>query len=332
MNALKRDLMNIHLALRKSDQRLVLICLKQLLLVCLCLFLLPHAGAADNITAPTAGNDTDLTGMSFQQYIIDLDMSYMDGILVQETWSLSYDENAIFIGISVPEDSTMMLFQKQDMSNSTSVIDLEYNRTGNILYFSDNATPGSSGLPQLYSLLYLLPGGSDGQFTKHLTVPGYQPSSIHSLVLNVKTDQGIDPVVVDGNGLSLSSNSKRNGNITTFFFSHPSFNEITVSTTEAKASNNSMYLSALFFIIGLLALGGAIYLNKKNKGRHKDTDIQELEYRYAAIQKVLSTIDSDLKEKIIDVDVHSSMSGKYRKEASAIKKELDKIPGKKQES
>lgn len=324
--------MNTHSALRRSDQRLVLICLKQLLLVCLCLFLLPHASAADNTTTSTAGNNTDLAGMSFQQYIIDVDLSYVDGILVEETWSLPYDENAILIGISVPSDAVVMRFQKQDMSNSTSVADVGYNRTGHLLYSNDNIISRSSGSPQLYGLLYLLPDVSDGKFTKNLTVPGYQPSSINSLVLNVRTDQGFDPVVVDGNGISLSSNSKRDGNITTFFFSHPSFDEITVSTTEDKTSNNPMYLSALFFIIGLLALGGAIYLNKKNKVTHKDTDSQELEYRYAAIQKVLSTIDSDLKEKIIDTDVHSSMSAKYRNEASAIKKEMDKTSDKKRKS
>lgn len=321
--------MNTHSALRKSDQRMVLTCLKQLLFVCLCLFLLPYASAADNTTTSTAGNNTDLAGMSFQQYIIDVDLSYMDGILVQETWSLSYDENATSIGLSVPRNAVVMRFQKQDMSNSTSAVDVGYIRTGDLLYFNDNATSGS---PQLYGLLYLLPDESDEQFTKNLTVSGYQLFSIHSLVLNVKTNQGVDPVVVDGNGISLSSNSKRDGNITTFFFSHPSFNEITVSTTEAQASNNSMYLSALFFIIGLLALGGALYLNKKNKVTHKDTDSQELEYRYAALQKILSTIDSDLKEKIIDEDIHSSMSAKYKKEAYVIKKQLDKIPDKKRKS
>lgn len=327
---IKRDLtMNLHLAHKKSDQRMIDICLKQVFFVCLCFFLIPFAGAADNTITSTAGNNTDATSMSFQQYIIDLDMSYGDGILVQETWSLSYDENATSIGLSVPRNAVVMRFQKQDMSNSTSAVDVGYTRTGDFLYFNDNATSGS---PQLYGLLYLLPDESDGQFTKNLTVSGYQLSSIHSLVLNVKTNQGVDPVVVDGNGISLSSNSKRDGNITTFFFSHPSFNEITVSTTEVQASNNSIYLSTLFFIIGLLALGGAIYLNKKNKGRHKDTDIQELEYRYTAIQKVLSTIDSDLKKKSIDEYIYSSMSAKYRKEASAIKKELDKKLENKQKS
>lgn len=330
---IKRDLsMNLHLAHKKSDQRMIVICLKQVFLVCLCLFLIPYAGAADNTITSTAGNNTDATGMSFQQYIIDLDMSYGDGILVQETWTLSGEGNITAIGLSVPQDAVVMRFQKQDMSNATSAVGLEYNRTGDVLYFSNNITPVSSESPQLYGLLYLLPGESDGQFNKKIIMLGYQPSSIHSLVLNVKTDQGIDPVVVDGNGISLSSNPQINGNITTFFFSHPSFNEITVSTTEAKASNNSMYLSALFFIAGLFALGGAIYLNKKNKGTHKDTDIQELEYRYAAIQKVLSTIDSDLKKKSIDEDIHSSMSAKYKKEASVIKKELDKKLENKQKS
>ncbi len=66
-------------------------------------------------------------------------------------------------------------------------------------------------------------------------------------------------------------------------------------------------------------------MNKKNKDTHKNVDNRELEYRYAAIQKVLSTIDSDLKEKIIDEDIHSAMSTKYKKEASAIRKETDKM-------
>ncbi len=324
--------MNLHSAHRKQDQRMAIICLKQVLFVGLFLFLMPYATAADNTTALYAGNYSDVAGMSFQQYIIDVDMSYADEILVQETWTLSGEGNTTTIALSVPQDAVVMRFQKQAMSNTTSTVDLEYNRTGDILYFSDHITSEPSVSPQLYGLLYLLPEGSDGKFTKNLTVPGYQPSSIHSLVLNVKTNQGVDPVVVDGNGISLSSNSKRDGNITTFFFSHPSFNEITVSTTEAQASNNSMYLSAFFFIIGLLALGGALYMNKKNKVMHKDTDSQELEYRYAALQKVLSTIDSDLKEKIIDEDIHSSMSAKYKKEAYAIKKELDKIPDKKRKS
>ncbi|OPY19504.1 MAG: hypothetical protein A4E23_01207 [Methanomethylovorans sp. PtaU1.Bin073] len=86
-----------------------------------------------------------------------------------------------------------------------------------------------------------------------------------------------------------------------------------------------MYLSALFFIAALFAIGGAIYLNKKNKDTNKDIDSQGLEYRYSAIQKVLSAIDSDLKEKIIDEDVHSAMSAKYKKEASLIKKKLEKM-------
>ena len=316
--------MNLHLSNKRSGQQ-IFFCLK-LAFIIICLFLLSHTGAADNAAITMAGNDTDLSGMSFQQYIIDLDMSYADGILVQETWTLlSGNANVTMIGLSVPADSTIMLFQKQDMSDATSATDIGYNRTIDILYFSENLTSVSSGLPQLYSLVYLLPQRSNGQFTKMLTVPEYQPSSIHSLVLNVKTDQGFDPVIIDGNGMSLSSNSRREGNITTFFFSHPSFNEITVSTTKAKASNDPMYLSAAFFITGLLVLGGAIYLNKKNKDTHKKgTDIQELEYRYASIQKVLSAIDSDLKDNIIDEDIHSSMSAKYKKEASEIKKELDK--------
>jgi len=322
--------MNLHLSPEKSPQK-IFVCLRQWLLISICLALLLHVCAADNTAASTAGNNTDLAGMSFQQYIIDLDMSYADGILVQETWTLlPGNANVTLVGLSVPADSTIMLFQKQDMSDATSAMDIEYDRTGDILYFSENITSVSSGLPQLYSLVYLLPQRSNGQFTKMLTLPGYQPSSVHSLVLNVKTDQGFDPVIIDGNGMSLSSNSRREGNITTFFFSHPAFNEITVSTTKVKTSNGPMYLSALFFLVGLLALGGAIYLNKKNKGRLEDTDFQELEYRYAAIQKVLSAIDSDLKDKIIDEDVHSSMSVKYKKEASAIKKELDKTSDKKQ--
>lgn len=316
--------MNLHLSPGKSPQK-IFVCLRRWLFISICLALLLHVCAADNTTAPTAGNGTDLAGMSFQQYIIDLDMSYADGILVQETWTLlPGNANVTMIGLSVPADSTIMHFQKQDMSDATSVTDIGYDRTGNTLYFSENITSVSSGLPQLYSLVYLLPQRSNGQFTKMLTLPEYQSSSIHSLVLNVKTDQGFDPVIVDGNGMSLSSNSRREGNITTFFFSHPSFNEITVSTTKAQASNRSIFLSALFFFAGLLALGGAIYLNKKNKGKPEDTDFQDLGYRYAAIQKVLSAIDSDLKEKTIDENIHSSMSAKYKKEASAIKKELDK--------
>jgi hypothetical protein len=324
--------MNLRSKHRKQDHRMVIVWLKQLFFVTLFLFLMPSAIAADNTTAFDTGNYSDVAGISFQQYIIDLDMSFADEILAQETWTLSGEGNITTIGLSVPQDAVVMRFQKQDMSNATSAVGLEYNRTGDVLYFSDNITPVSSESPQLYGLVYLLPGESDGQFNKKIVMSGYQPSSIHSLVLNVKTNQNVDPVVFDQNGISLSSNSQRNGNITTFFFSHPSFNEITVSTTEAKASNNSMYLSALFFIAGLFALGGAIYLNKKNKAMHKDTDIQELEYRYAAIQKVLSTIDSDLKKKSIDEDIHSSMSAKYRKEASVIKKELDKKLENKQKS
>jgi hypothetical protein len=322
--------MNLQLSPEKSPQQ-IFVWLRQWLLISICLALLLHVCAADYTAAPTAGNNTDLAGMSFQQYIIDLDMSYADGILVQETWTLLPGNATVtLVGLSVPADSTIMLFQKQDMSDVTSFTDIGYNRTGDIIYFSENITSVSSGLPQLYSLVYLLPQRSNGQFTKMLTLPGYQPSSVHSLVLNVKTDQGFDPVIVDGNGMSLSSNSRREGNITTFSFSHPSFNEITVSTTKAKTSNDTMYLSALFFIAGLLALGSAIYLNRKNKDKHKETDIQELGYRYGAIQKVLSAIDSDLKDKVIEEDVHRSISAKYKKQASEIKKELDKISNKKQ--
>lgn len=295
-----------------------------MLFVGLFFFLIPYATAADNTTALNTGNYSDVTEMTFQQYIIDLDMSYVDEILVQETWTLSGEGNTTIIGLSVPQDAVVMRFQKQDMSNTTSGVDVGYNRTGAILYFSDNITSVSSESLQLYSLVYLLPEKSNEQFTKVLTVPGYQPSSIHSLVLNVKTNQNVDPVVFDENGLSLSSNSKRDDNVTTLFFSHPSFNEITVSTKEKK-SNIFMYLSALFFIAALFAIGGAIYLNKKNKDTPKNTDVQELEYRYAAIQKVLSAIDSDMKEEIIDENIHSVMSAKYKKEASAIKKKLEKM-------
>lgn len=303
---------------------MTIVWLKQLFFVTLFLFLMPSAIAADNMTALDTGNFSDVAGISFQQYIIDLDMSFADEILAQETWTLS-GEGITTIGLSVPQDAVIMRFQKQDMSNTTSAVDLEYNRTDDSFSFSDNISSVSSESPQLYSLVYLLPDKSNEQFTKVLTVPGYQPSSIHSLVLNVKTNQNDYPVVFDENGISLSSNSQKGGNITTFFFTHPSFNEITVSTKEQKASNNFMYLSALFFIAGLLALGGAIYVNKKNKDTHKNVDNRELEYRYAAIQKVLSTIDSDLKEKIIDEDIHSAMSAKYKKEASAIRKETDKM-------
>jgi len=315
--------MNLHLSNKRSGQQ-IFFCLK-LAFIIICLFLFSHTGAAGNITVLTAGNDTDHPDMSFQQYIIDLDLSYADGILVQETWTLlSGNANVTMIGLSVPADSTVMLFQKQDMSDPTSATDIGYNRTGDILYFSANNTSMSSALPQLYSLVYLLPGSSNDQFTKLLTLPGHQPSSIHSLVLNVKTDQGFDPMIVDGSGVLICLNYRREGNITTFIFSHPSFNEITVSTAKAKASNDPMYLSAAFFITGLLVLGGAIYLNRKNKDAREDTDIREMGYRYAAIQKVLCAIDSDLKDNIIDEDIHSSMYAKYKKEASEIKKELDK--------
>lgn len=303
---------------------MTIVWLKQLFFVTLFLFLMPSAIAADNMTALDTGNFSDVAGISFQQYIIDLDMSFADEILAQETWTLS-GEGITTIGLSVPQDAVIMRFQKQDMSNTTSAVDLEYNRTDDIFSFSDNISSVSSESPQLYSLVYLLPDKSNEQFTKVLTVPGYQPSSIHSLVLNVKTNQNDYPVVFDENGISLSSNSQKEGNITTFSFSHPSFNEITVSTKEQKASNNFMYLSALFFIAALFAIGGAIYLNKKNKDTNKDIDSQGLEYRYSAIQKVLSAIDSDLKEKIIDEDVHSAMSAKYKKEASLIKKKLEKM-------
>jgi hypothetical protein len=102
--------------------------------------------AADYTAAPTAGNNTDLAGMSFQQYIIDLDMSYADGILVQETWTLLPGNATVtLVGLSVPADSTIMLFQKQDMSDATSAMDIEYDRTGDILYFSENITSVSSG-------------------------------------------------------------------------------------------------------------------------------------------------------------------------------------------
>lgn len=316
--------MHLHSAHRKPDHRMTIIYLKQMLFVGLFFFLIPYATAADNTTALNTGNYSDVTEMTFQQYIIDLDMSYVDEILVQETWTLSGEGNTTIIGLSVPQDAVVMRFQKQDMSNTTSGVDVGYNRTGAILYFSDNITSVSSESLQLYSLVYLLPEKSNEQFTKVLTVPGYQPSSIHSLVLNVKTNQNVDPVVFDENGLSLSSNSKRDDNVTTLFFSHPSFNEITVSTKEKK-SNIFMYLSALFFIAALFAIGGAIYLNKKNKDTPKNTDVQELEYRYAAIQKVLSAIDSDMKEEIIDENIHSVMSAKYKKEASAIKKKLEKM-------
>jgi hypothetical protein len=316
--------MNLRSKHRKQDHRMTIVWLKQLFFVTLFLFLMPSAIAADNITALDAGNYSDVAGISFQQYIIDLDMSFADEILAQETWTLS-GEGITTIGLSVPQDAVIMRFQKQDMSNTTSAVDLEYNRTGDIFSFSDNISSVSSESPQLYSLVYVLPEKSNEQFTKVLTVPGYQPSSIHSLVLNVKTNQNVDPVVFDENGISLSSNSQKEGNITTFSFSHPSFNDISVSTKEQRGSNNFMYFSALFFIAGLLALGGAIYVNKKNKDTHKNVDNRELEYRYAAIQKVLSTIDSDLKEKIIDEDIHSAMSTKYKKEASAIRKETDKM-------
>ncbi len=79
--------MNLHLSPEKSPQK-IFVCLRQWLLISICLALLLHVCAADNTAASTAGNDTDLAGMSFQQYIIDLDMSYADGILVQETWTL----------------------------------------------------------------------------------------------------------------------------------------------------------------------------------------------------------------------------------------------------
>lgn len=304
---------------------MAIVWLKQLFFVILFLFLMPSAIAADDITVLDAGNYSDIAGISFQQYIIDLDMSFADEILAQETWTLSGEGNITTIGLSVPQDAVIMRFQKQDMSNVTSAVDLEYNRTGDLFSFSDNVPSISSESPQLYSLVYLLPDKSNEQFTKVLTVPGYQPSSIHSLVLNVKTNQNVDPVVFDENGILLSSNSQKEGNITTFSFSHPSFNDISVSTKEQRGSNNFMYFSALFFIAGLLALGGAIYVNKKNKNTHKNVDNRELEYRYAAIQKVLSTIDSDLKEKIIGEDVHSAMSAKYKKEASLIKKKLEKM-------
>ena len=304
---------------------MTIVWLKQLFFVTIFLFLMPSAIAADNTTFLDTGNYSDVAGISFQQYIIDLDMSFADEILAQETWTLSGEGNITTIGLSVPQDAVIMRFQKQDMSNVTSAVDLEYNRTGDIFSFSDNISSVSLESPQLYGLIYLLQSDSDADFSKKLLVSGYQPAAIHSLVLNIKTNQGVEPVLFDENGNSLSSNSQKDGNITTFFFTHPSFNEISVSTKEQRGSNNFMYFSALFFIVGLLALGGAIYVNKKNKDTHKNVDNRELEYRYAAIQKVLSTIDSDLKEKIIDEDIHSAMSAKYKKEASAIRKETDKM-------
>ncbi len=236
--------MNLRSKHRKQDHRMTIVWLKQLFFVTLFLFLMPSAIAADNITALDAGNYSDVAGISFQQYIIDLDMSFADEILAQETWTLS-GEGITTIGLSVPQDAVIMRFQKQDMSNTTSAVDLEYNRTGDIFSFSDNISSVSSESPQLYSLVYVLPEKSNEQFTKVLTVPGYQPSSIHSLVLNVKTNQNVDPVVFDENGISLSSNSQKEGNITTFSFSHPSFNDISVSTKEQRGSNNFMYFSAL---------------------------------------------------------------------------------------
>ncbi|MGB3907252.1 MAG: hypothetical protein WBL02_02330 [Methanomethylovorans sp.] len=320
-------LTNIHLSPETASQR-IFVCFRRWLFISVCLVLLSHVCAADNTTMPTIINDTGPADISFQQYILDIDMSSAAGIIVQETWTLlpgnSNITNINMIGISVPADSTIMLFQEQDMSDATSITDIEYDQMGNILFFSSNITSASSGRPRLYNLVYLLPQRSGGQFTKMLTVPEYQPALIHSLVLNVKTDQGFDPVLFDGSGMPLSSNSRREGNITTFLFSHPSFDKITVSTVNAKVSKGPMRLSAFFFSIGLLALGSAVYLNKREKDMHKGTDVQELRYRYAAVQKVLSAIDSDLREKIIDENIHNSMLMKYKKEENIIKKELDK--------
>ncbi|MCL7411635.1 MAG: hypothetical protein M8350_07510 [Methanosarcinaceae archaeon] len=239
------------------------------------------------------------------QQLIEVDITNVEYTVVRETIIFSAMGNyTTDLMVWIPDGTTEIVIERQEMIEGTSSTQLQYTEKGNIVRFNDAERLNTPGMPPMYMIQYVISGTSDNdlpQYTKVLQYPTYINYPVSNLLLKIITAQGMEPTIKDEGGNVIQGDNIETGvNEVIHTWSTPQFKEFTIETkTPSNIGGILPYIVIGLVIIAILAFP---FVQKKMKKEDDEIFVESASTFEEEEIKEEEENDSDEYEDELDIN------------------------------
>ena len=233
-------------------------------------------GTVETTSIPSISPVNGGSSIAILQQLIEADITNVEYTVVRETIIFSAMGNyTTDLMVWIPDGTTEILISRQEMTEGTSPLQLQYTQEGNILRFNDAERLNNPGMPPMYAIEYVVPriAEDDTKYTKFLQYPTYINYPISSLLVKIITDESMEPTIKDEGGNVIQGvDIETNVNEIIHTWSAPQFKEFTIETkTSSNISSILPYIIIGLIIIAILAFP---FVQKKMKSEDDEVFVE----------------------------------------------------------
>ncbi|MDO9516662.1 MAG: hypothetical protein Q7J10_01305 [Methanosarcinaceae archaeon] len=234
-------------------------------------------GTVETTSMPSISPANGGSNIVILQQLIEADITNAEYTVVRETIIFSAMGNYTTDLMSwIPDGSTEILISRQEMTEGTSPLQLQYTQEGNIIRFNDAERLNTPGMPPMYAIEYVIPRTAEDKspkYTKFLQYPTYINYPVSNLLIKIISAEGMEPIIKDeGGNVIQGDNIETNVNEVVHTWSAPQFKEFTVETkTPSNIGGILPYIVIGLVIIAILAFP---FVQKKMKSENDEVFVE----------------------------------------------------------
>ena len=211
------------------------------------------------------------------QQLIEVDITSVEYTAVRETIIFSAMGNyTADLMVWIPDGAAEIVISRQEMTEGTSPLSLQYTEEGNIVRFNDAERLNAPGMPPMYAVQYVVPRSSEDEslkYAKTLQYPTYINYPISSFIVKIIPAQGMELVIKDEGGNVIQGDSiESETNAIVHSWSSPQFKEFSIDTKAASNITSILPYVAIGFII--LAVLAFPFIQRKIKGEDEKSFVE----------------------------------------------------------
>lgn len=231
-----------------------------------------QGATVETTSMPSISPANGESSIAIMQQLIEVELTNPEYTVVRETIIFTTVGNyTTDLMVWIPDGTTEIIIERQEMTEGSSSIQLQYTEEGNIVRFNDEERLNTPGMPPMYTIQYVISGTANDdlpKYTKVLQYPTYINYPVSNLLLKVIPAQDMEFTIKDEGGNIIQGDNVETGvNEIVHTWSAPQFKEFTVKTkTSSNVTGILPYVIIGFIILAVLAFPFVQKKMKKNDG------------------------------------------------------------------
>ncbi|MDG6244967.1 MAG: hypothetical protein QCH31_11380 [Methanolobus sp.] len=268
-------------------------------------------------------------GVTEFSHLIEIHFQDNDLLIVSESIVYSLNMAAEELVLWVPENAQILQFQVTDMAGTASVEPVDYERSGDLVYFRPHEDEDSGRMPKLYGIRYVIQdSGEHNVFRKVLRHQGSFGYPISRLIITVGHDEGKVAVIRSGDGVLLQADEMASETDHSSYIWHsPQFDEFSITLKDHGVDRRTEdgYTGIIAGSISIIVI--AIFLHRiyRKKSSIDPDMLEELENLYDAELAIIKKIKEDWEKNKLSKEEFEDLHQKYTDNAAKTRKRIEKL-------